>query len=156
MAREKEVAIGLQNFEEAVKFREEEERLRKLLEDAKRDWKKKQEKDKTVIRAEDISFVVSKITGIPLFKLEEEESEKLLHMEEFLHKRIIGQDEAISAVCRAIRRSRAGLKDAKKPIGSFIYLGPTGVGKTELARALAEFLFNTEDSLIRIDMPEYQ
>jgi ATP-dependent Clp protease ATP-binding subunit ClpC len=156
VAREKEVAIGLQNFEEAVKFREEEERLRKLLEDAKRDWKKKQEKDKPVIKGEDISFVVSKITGIPLFKLEEEESEKLLHMEEFLHKRIIGQDEAISAVCRAIRRSRAGLKDARKPIGSFIYLGPTGVGKTELARALAEFLFNTEDSLIRIDMSEYQ
>ena len=88
--------------------------------------------------------LVSKITGIPLFKLEEEESEKLLHMEEFLHKRIVGQEEAISAVCRAIRRSRAGLKDARKPIGSFIYLGPTGVGKTELARALAEFLFNTE------------
>ena len=96
------------------------------------------------------------MTGIPLFKLEEEESSKLLHMEEYLHKRIVGQEEAISAVCRAIRRSRAGLKDIKKPIGSFIYLGPTGVGKTELARALAEFLFNTEDALIRIDMSEYQ
>ena len=96
------------------------------------------------------------MTGIPLYKLEEEESEKLLHMEEFLHKRIVGQEEAISAVCRAIRRSRAGLKEARKPIGSFIFLGPTGVGKTELARALAEFLFNTEDSLIRIDMSEYQ
>ena len=100
--------------------------------------------------------MVSKITGIPLFKLEEEESEKLLHMEDFLHKRIVGQEEAISAVCRAIRRSRAGLKEARKPIGSFIFLGPTGVGKTELARALAEFLFNTEDALIRIDMSEYQ
>jgi ATP-dependent Clp protease ATP-binding subunit ClpC len=126
VAREKELAIGLQSFEEAVKYREEE------------------------------GFVVSKMTGIPLFKLEEEESSKLLHMEDFLHKRIVGQDEAISAVCRAIRRSRAGLKDARKPIGSFIYLGPTGVGKTELARALAEFLFNTEDALIRIDMSEYQ
>ena len=156
VSREKEVAIGLQSFEEAVKYREEEERLRKLLEDAKRDWKKKQEDNKPVISAEDVSFVISKITGIPLFKLEEEESEKLLHMEDFLHKRIIGQEEAISAVCRAIRRSRAGLKDARKPIGSFMYLGPTGVGKTELARALAEFLFNTEDSLIRIDMSEYQ
>ena len=156
VAREKEVAIGLQNFEDAVKFREDEERLRKLLEDAKRDWKKNQEKNKPVITAEDVGFVVSKITGIPLFKLEEEESEKLLHMEEFLHKRIVGQEEAISAVCRAIRRSRAGLKDARKPIGSFIYLGPTGVGKTELARALAEFLFNTEDALIRVDMSEYQ
>ncbi|MEK7268026.1 MAG: AAA family ATPase, partial [Nitrospirota bacterium] len=100
--------------------------------------------------------VVSKMTGIPLFKLEEEESSKLLHMEDFLHKRIVGQQEAISAVCRAIRRSRAGLKEAKKPIGSFIFLGPTGVGKTELARALAEFLFNSEDALIRIDMSEYQ
>lgn len=156
VSREKEVAIGLQSFEEAVKFREEEERLRKLLEDAKRDWKKNQEKSKPVITAEEIGYVVSKITGIPLFKLEEEESEKLLHMEDFLHKRIVGQEEAISAVCRAIRRSRAGLKEARKPIGSFIYLGPTGVGKTELARALAQFLFNTEDALIRVDMSEYQ
>ena len=145
ISREKELAISLQNFEEAVKFREEEERLRKLLDESKREWKKNQ-----------VAYVVSKITGIPLFKLEEEESSKLLHMENFLHKRIVGQEEAISAVCRAIRRSRAGLKEAKKPIGSFIFLGPTGVGKTELARALAEFLFNTEDALIRIDMSEYQ
>lgn len=156
VAREKEDAIGSQSFEDAVKFREEEERLRKLLEDAKHDWKKNQEQHKPVIGAEEVSFVVSKITGIPLFKLEEEESEKLLHTEDFLHKRIVGQDEAISAVCRAIRRSRAGLKEARKPIGSFIFLGPTGVGKTELARALAEFLFNSEDALIRIDMSEYQ
>ena len=156
VAREKEVAIGLQNFEEAVKFREEEERFRKLLDDAKQDWKKKQEKNRPVITGEDIAYVVSKITGIPLFRLEEEESEKLLHMEDYLHKRIVGQDEAISAICRSIRRSRAGLKDAKKPIGSFIFLGPTGVGKTELARALAEFLFNAEDALIRVDMSEYQ
>ena len=100
--------------------------------------------------------MVSKITGIPLFKLEEEESEKLLHMEDFLHKRIVGQEEAISAVCRAIRRSRPASRRRAKPIGSFIFLGPTGVGKTELARALAGFLFNTEDALIRIDMSEYQ
>ncbi len=156
VAREKEVAIGLQNFEEAVKFREEEEKFRKLLEDAKQDWKKKQEKNRPVITGEDVAYVVSKITGIPLFRLEEEESEKLLHMEDYLHKRIVGQEEAISAICRSIRRSRAGLKDAKKPIGSFIFLGPTGVGKTELARALAEFLFNTDDALIRVDMSEYQ
>jgi len=156
ISREKELAISLQNFEEAVKFREEEERLRKLLDESKREWKKNQEKQKPVITKEDVAYVVSKITGIPLFKLEEEESSKLLHMENFLHKRIVGQEEAISAVCRAIRRSRAGLKEAKKPIGSFIFLGPTGVGKTELARALAEFLFNTEDALIRIDMSEYQ
>ncbi len=156
VAREKELAISLQNFEEAVKFREEEERLRKLLDESKREWKRKQEKEKPVITKEDVAYVVSKMTGIPLFKLEEEESSKLLHMEEFLHKRIVGQDEAISAVCRAIRRSRAGLKDPKKPIGSFIFLGPTGVGKTELARTLAEFLFNSEDALVRIDMSEYQ
>ena len=105
----------MQNFEEAVKFREEEERFRKLFDDAKQDWKKKQEKNRPVITGEDISYVVSKITGIPLFRLEEEESEKLLHMEDYLHKRIVGQDEAISAICRSIRRSRAGLKDAKKP-----------------------------------------
>ncbi len=156
VSREKETAISLQNFEEAVKFREEEERLRKLLDESKREWKKNQEKNRPVITKEDVAYVVSKMTGIPLFKLEEEESQKLLHMEEYLHKRIVGQEEAISAVCRAILRSRAGLKEAKKPIGSFIFLGPTGVGKTELARALAEFLFNSEDALIRIDMSEYQ
>jgi ATP-dependent Clp protease ATP-binding subunit ClpC len=146
----------MQNFEEAVRHREEEERLRKLLEESKREWKKNQEKHKPSIGKEDVAYVVSKMTGIPLFKLEEEESNKLLRMEEFLHKRIVGQNEAISAVCRAIRRSRAGLKEARKPIGSFIFLGPTGVGKTELARTLAEFLFNSEDALIRIDMSEYQ
>src|SRR5436309_2286278 len=151
VSREKEMAIALQNFEEAVKFREEEERLRKLLEDSKREWKKSQEKSRPVIAKEDVSYVVSKMTGIPLFKLEEEESQKLLRMEEALHKRVVGQEEAVSAVARSIRRSRAGLKESKKPIGSFIFLGPTGVGKTELARALAESLFNTEDVLNRID-----
>jgi len=156
VAHEKESAIGLQNFEDAVKYREEEERFRKLLDEAKQDWKKKKGEQKPVLRADDIDYVVSKITGIPLIKLEEEESEKLLQMESFLHKRVVGQKEAISAVCRAIRRSRAGLKEARKPIGSFIFLGPTGVGKTELARALAEFLFDTEDALVRIDMSEYQ
>jgi ATP-dependent Clp protease ATP-binding subunit ClpC len=156
VSRDKELAISMQNFEEAVRHREEEERLRKLLDESKREWKKNQEKQKPAIGKEDVAYVVSKMTGIPLFKLEEEESNKLLRMEEFLHKRVVGQNEAISAVCRAIRRSRAGLKEAKKPIGSFIFLGPTGVGKTELARTLAEFLFNTEDALIRIDMSEYQ
>jgi ATP-dependent Clp protease ATP-binding subunit ClpC len=156
VVREKELAIALQNFEEAVRFREEEERLRRLLEDSKLEWKKNQEKSKPVITKEDVAYVVSKMTGIPLFKLEEEESQKLLRMEEGLHKRVVGQDEAVSAVARAIRRSRAGIKEAKRPIGSFIFMGPTGVGKTELARALAGFLFNTEDALVRIDMSEYQ
>jgi ATP-dependent Clp protease ATP-binding subunit ClpC len=153
--REKELAVTLQNFEEAVRLREEEERQRRMLEEAKRDWKKNQEKNRPVITKEDVAYVVSKMTGIPLFKIEEEESQKLLHMEEALHQRIIGQDEALKAVCRAIRRSRAGLKEARRPIGSFIFLGPTGVGKTELAKALAEFLFDDEDALIRIDMSEY-
>ncbi len=156
VSRDKELAISMQNFEEAVRHREEEERLRKLLDESKREWKKSQEKNKPTIGKEDVAYVVSKMTGIPLFKLEEEESNKLLRMEEFLHKRVIGQNEAISAVARAIRRSRAGLKEAKKPIGSFIFLGPTGVGKTELARTVAEFLFNSEDALIRVDMSEYQ
>jgi len=155
VAKEKDVAIKLQNFEEAVKLREEEERLKKMLEDSKREWKKNQEKQRTSITKEEVAFVVAKMTGIPLYKLEEEESKKLLHMEEALHKRVIGQEEAITAVSKAIRRARAGLKGERRPIGSFIFLGPTGVGKTELARTLAEFLFDDEDALIRIDMSEY-
>ncbi len=155
VTRDKELAVTLQNFEEAVKLREEEERHKRLLEEAKREWKKSQEKNRPVISKEDIGYVVSKMTGIPLYKLEEAESQKLLHMEEGLQKRIVGQEEAIASICRAIRRSRSGLKEAKRPIGSFIFLGPTGVGKTELAKALAEFLFDDENALIRIDMSEY-
>ncbi len=154
-SRDKDLSITLQNFEEAVKLREEEERLKKLLEESKKEWKKNKERNRPVLSKEDISYVVSKMTGIPLFKLEEEETKKLLHMETDLHKRIVGQDEAVAAVARAIRRSRAGLKEAKRPVGSFIFLGPTGVGKTELARALAEFLFGNEDALVRVDMSEY-
>jgi len=155
VAKEKDLAIKLQNFEEAVRLREEEERLKRLMEDSKKEWKKTQEKNKPQINKEEVAYVVSKMTGIPLFRLEEEESKKLIHMEEELHKRIVGQDEAIDAVCRAIRRSRAGLKGERRPIGSFIFLGPTGVGKTELARTLAKFMFDDEDALIRIDMSEY-
>ncbi len=155
ISREKDLAIRLQNFEEAVKLREEEERLKKLMEETKREWKKNQEKNRPLINKEEVSYIVSKMTGIPLYRLEEEESKKLLNMEEELHKRIVGQDEAIQAVCKAIRRSRAGLKGARRPIGSFIFLGPTGVGKTELARVLAQFLFDDANALIRIDMSEY-
>ncbi len=155
VTRDKELAVSLQNFEEAVRLREEEERLKRLLEESKREWKKGQEKNRPTITKEDVAYIVSKMTGIPLFKLEEEESQKLIHMEAELHKRIAGQNEAIAAVCRAIRRSRAGLKEAGRPIGSFIFLGPTGVGKTELAKALAEYLFDNEDALIRLDMSEY-
>ncbi|MFZ5875413.1 MAG: ATP-dependent Clp protease ATP-binding subunit [Nitrospirota bacterium] len=155
VAKDKDAAIKAQNFEEAVKLREEEERLKKMLEDSKREWKRNQEKQRTNITKEEVALVVSKMTGIPLYKLEEEESKKLLQMEEALHKRVIGQEEAIVAVSKAIRRARAGLKGEHRPIGSFIFLGPTGVGKTELARTLAEFLFDDEDALIRIDMSEY-
>ncbi len=155
VSKEKDLAIRLQNFEEAVKLREEEERLRRLLEESKREWKKNQEKYRPTIAKEEVAYVVSKMTGIPLQKIEEAESQKLLHMEEELHKRVVGQDEAITAVCRAIRRARAGLKGERRPVGSFIFLGPTGVGKTELARALASFMFDDENALIRIDMSEY-
>jgi ATP-dependent Clp protease ATP-binding subunit ClpC len=155
VSKEKEMAITLQNFEQAVRFREEEERLKKLLEDEKTEWKERQEEHKPTIGKEEVAYVVSKMTGIPLYKMEEAESQKLIRMADELHKRIVGQDEAIEAVSQAIRRSRAGLKDAHKPIGTFIFLGPTGVGKTELARGLAEFLFDDEEALIRIDMSEY-
>ncbi len=155
VAKDKDLAIKLQNFEEAVRLREEEERLKRLLEDSRKEWKKTQEKNKPSITKEEVAYVVSKMTGIPLFRLEEEETKKLINMEEELHKRIVGQDQAIAVVCKAIRRSRAGLKGEKRPIGSFIFLGPTGVGKTELARTLAKFMFDDEDALIRIDMSEY-
>jgi len=153
--REKELAIRLQNFEEAVRFREEEERLKKLLDETKREWKKHQEKNRPHIQKEDVACVVSTMTGVPLFKMAEEESQKLLQMEEALHQKIVGQEEAICAISRAIRRSRAGLRGDRRPIGSFVFLGPTGVGKTALALALAEFLFDSRDALIRIDMSEY-
>jgi ATP-dependent Clp protease ATP-binding subunit ClpC len=153
--RDKAIAIRVQNFEQAVKFREEEERLRKLLDEMRREWKKSKEENRPVISREDVAYVVSKMTGIPLVKMEEEETQKLLEMEQELSRRIIGQEEAIRSLARAIRRSRAGLKGTRRPIGSFIFLGPTGVGKTELARALAEFLFDTDEALIRVDMSEY-
>ncbi|HEX9860377.1 MAG TPA: ATP-dependent Clp protease ATP-binding subunit [Nitrospirota bacterium] len=154
-AKNKNLFVRLQDSEKAEYYEKEEERLKAQFEEAQHDWREAQENVQPVIGEDEIAAIVSKITGIPLFKLEEKESEKLLRMEEYLHKRIIGQDEAISAVSKAIRRSRAGIKNRKKPIGSFIFLGPTGVGKTELARVLADFLFDNEDALIRVDMSEY-
>jgi ATP-dependent Clp protease ATP-binding subunit ClpC len=129
--------------------------LRKALEEAKKKWREKRDQSTPAITYEDIAAVVSKWTGVPVTALTETETEKLVHMEDNLHKRVIGQEEAIKTISQAIRRSRAGLKDVKKPIGSFMFLGPTGVGKTELARAVAEFMFGNEDSMIRIDMSEY-
>ncbi len=155
LSKEKNLYIKLQDIEKAASLRSEEEKLQRLHEQLHKQWRENLTKEIPVVLAEDIAYTVSKMTGIPLIKLEQEETEKLLLMEKELHKRIIAQDEATRAVSRAIRRSRAGLKSRKKPIGSFFFLGPTGVGKTELAKALAEFLFDDEGSLIKIDMSEY-
>jgi len=155
VVREKDMYLEAQEFEKAASLREKEKHLRSRGDELKREWEKRKGKAQSSVGEEDIEFIVSRWTGIPLSKLEEKESAKLARMEEALHGRIIGQDDALKAVARAIRRSRAGLKDVKRPVGSFIFLGPTGVGKTELARALAEFLFGDENALIRIDMSEY-
>jgi ATP-dependent Clp protease ATP-binding subunit ClpC len=152
---EKEAAVQSQEFEKAASLRDKEQKLREELESRKMEWQQKQMKKDSVVTEEDIADIVSQWTGIPVKKLAEEESERLLKMEEILHQRVIGQEEAVRAVSRAIRRARAGLKDPKRPIGSFIFLGPTGVGKTELARALAEALFGDENAMIRVDMSEY-
>ena len=155
LEQEKIASSNHQEFEKAAKLRDEEKKLKEHLRKLKKAWEEKRGKEVVVLTDEDIALVVSKSTGIPVQRLEEEESEKLLRMEEDLHKRVIGQEEAITTLSRAIRRARAGIKDPRRPIGSFIFLGPTGVGKTELAKALAEFLFAHEDALIRIDMSEY-
>jgi ATP-dependent Clp protease ATP-binding subunit ClpC len=151
----KEEASQQQDFEQAAKYRAKEMALKKQIEEMKKQWKQKRDSIIPEVTADDIAYIVSKWTGIPVTRLTQQETKKLLNIEEELHKRIIGQDEAVKAVANAIRRSRTGIKDPKRPIGSFIFLGPTGVGKTELARALAEFLFGNEDALIRIDMSEY-
>jgi len=153
--KEKEAAVQSQEFEKAAALRDKEQRLREELEETKAKWKEQQGQTDSEVTGDDIAEIVASWTGIPVKKLAEEESERLLNMENILHQRVIGQDEAVKAVARAIRRSRAGLKDPKRPIGSFIFLGPTGVGKTELARALAEALFGDEDAMVRIDMSEY-
>ena len=153
--REKEKAVKNQEFEKAAQLRDELKIKREKLEQMKRDWEEGKGREWVTLTAEDVACVVSKMTGIPLFKLEEKESRKLLRMEEELKKRIVGQEEAIGVISKAIRRNRAGLGDPRRPIGSFIFLGPTGVGKTELARALAASLFEDENSLVRIDMSEY-
>ena len=153
--REKEEAIKNQDFERAAQLRDREKALRQKLEELEASRRSQRGRDLTVVTEDDIAEIVSSWTGIPVAKLMQEETEKLLKMEEKLHERIVGQEEAVAAVSRAVRRARAGLKDPKRPIGSFIFLGPTGVGKTELARALAEFLFGDENALIRIDMSEY-
>ena len=153
--KEKEEAIRVQDFEKAAKIRDKENSKKKELENAKKEWETKNSKNVSTLKEEDIANVISSWTGIPVTKVSQSENDKLKNLEANLHKRVIGQDEAVSAVAKAIKRSRMGLKDPNKPIGSFLFLGPTGVGKTELSKALAENLFGSEDSLIRIDMSEY-
>ncbi|MDZ5474293.1 ATP-dependent protease ATP-binding subunit ClpC [Bacillus sp. 31A1R] len=153
--KEKDAAVQGQEFEKAASLRDSEQRLREKLEETKKSWKEKQGKENSEVTVEDIANVVSSWTGIPVSKLAQTETDKLLNLESILHSRVIGQEEAVKAISKAVRRARAGLKDPKRPIGSFIFLGPTGVGKTELARALAESMFGDEDAMIRVDMSEY-
>ncbi len=153
--KEKQAAIQIQDFEKAAKYRDEEAKLRKEADEKRKKWESENHVADKKVTAEDIAQVVSEWTGIPVKSIAEDESEKLLHLEENLHKRVIGQDDAVTAVAKAIRRGRVGLSDPKRPIGSFIFLGPTGVGKTELSKALANVLFGDDDAVIRVDMSEY-
>ncbi len=152
---EKKDAISHQDFEKAAALRDQERGMRQEIEEKREAWNQQQSKRRDVVTEEDIAQIVSSWTGIPVRRMTETEADRLLHLEETLHKRVIGQDEAVSAVSRAIRRARAGLKDPRRPIGSFIFLGPTGVGKTELCKALGEAMFGDEDAVIRVDMSEY-
>jgi len=153
--REKESALATQQYDYAAELRSRELQLEEKIKKLNDEWQMEQEQQKAVVTAEDIAEVVSMWTGIPVVQLASDETSRLLHMEEALHKRIVSQDEAINIIAKAVRRARAGLKDPRRPIGNFIFLGPTGVGKTELVRALAEFMFGSEDTLIRLDMSEF-
>ncbi|MDD5132386.1 MAG: ATP-dependent Clp protease ATP-binding subunit [bacterium] len=153
--KEKKDATNAQDFETAAKLRDREKELKTKLDKTKKDWSQKRSKKDAVVGEQDIAYIVSKMTNIPVMKITEKEQSKLVHMEMDLRQRVIGQDEALKVIAQAVRRSRTGLKDPRRPIGSFIFLGPTGVGKTELARALAEFLFGNEESVIRVDMSEF-
>ena len=155
VAGRKEGAIRDQDFERAAELRDSERELQQQIRDRQDRWEEERKSFRPQIGVEDVAFIVSRWTGIPVTRLQQAETERLVHMEDELHKRVVGQHDAITAISRAIRRSRAGLKDPRRPIGSFIFSGPTGVGKTELARALAEFLFADRDALIRVDMSEY-
>ena len=154
--KEKEEAIASQGYEYAAELRERELRLIENMENLEKEWHHEQGQEQVVVTSEDIAEVVSMWTGIPVTRLAMEETERLLRMEQEIHKRIVGQDDAIVGISKAVRRARAGLKDPRRPIGAFLFLGPTGVGKTELVRALAEFMFGSEDNLIRLDMSEFQ
>lgn len=153
--KEKEEAIATQNFEKAAKLRDKQRTKKEKLEEEQAKWKDGNTKNVITLNKENIAEVIARWTGIPAYKITETESDKLRHLEENLHKRVIGQNEAVSAVAKAIRRGRVGLTDPNRPTGSFLFLGPTGVGKTELAKALAEAMFGNEDAMIRIDMSEF-
>ena len=153
--KEKASAINAQDFERAARLRDEQKELQTKLDDAKKKWQEQQKGNSGEVTAEDIAKIVSEWTGIPVVQLTKEESERLLNMENVLHERVIGQSEAVTAIAKAIRRGRVGLKDPKRPVGSFIFLGPTGVGKTELCKALAEAMFGDENAMLRLDMSEY-
>jgi len=155
ISKEKADAISLQDYEKAAKLRDTEKQLKEKLNDSQKNWKTQNKTDELIVSELEIANVVSKWTNIPIEKLTEKESERLLNLEEVLHKRVIGQYEAVKSISKAVRRARVGLKDPKRPIGSFIFLGPTGVGKTELSKALAEAMFGNENNMIRIDMSEY-
>jgi ATP-dependent Clp protease ATP-binding subunit ClpC len=155
VTKEKDAAINNQEYEEAARLREAEATSRETVERLRTEWQSQVSSDQPTVDEEEIAQVVAMWTGIPVTRIAAEESERLLHMEDALHGRVIGQQEAIEVISKAVRRARAGLKDPKRPIGSFIFLGPTGVGKTELAKALAEFMFGSEDALIKIDMSEF-
>lgn len=153
--KEKASAINEQDFERAARLRDEQKELQTKLDDAKKKWQEQQKGNSGEVTAEDIAKIVSEWTGVPVVQLTKEESERLLNMENVLHERVIGQSEAVTAIAKAIRRGRVGLKDPKRPVGSFIFLGPTGVGKTELCKALAEAMFGDENAMLRLDMSEY-
>lgn len=152
---EKEAAINQQEYEKAARLRDEEKKVKAEIEVLRDDWTSRRTKTPKTVTQEDIATIISSWSGIPLSKIETTESQKLLQLEEILHQRVIGQEEAVTSVAKAVRRARAGLKNPKRPIGSFIFLGPTGVGKTELARALAEAIFGSEEAMVRLDMSEY-
>ena len=155
LTTEKSEAINNQDFEKAAAMRDEEKRLHMQMEEVRREWEHNKQEHKEVVDSEEVARVVSAWTGIPVTRLSQSESARLLGLEGVLHERVIGQDEAVSATARAVRRARAGLKDPRRPVGSFIFMGPTGVGKTELCRALAEAMFGDEKAMIRLDMSEY-
>ena len=152
---DKAAAVNAQDFERAASLRDKEKELQEQLERAKDEWSAKNERSNSIVVPGDIADIVSMWTGVPVSQLTEEESQRLLRLEDTLHKRVIGQDEAVTAIAKAIRRGRVGLKDKNRPIGSFIFLGPTGVGKTELCKALAEAMFGDEKAMVRFDMSEY-